>query len=44
MPKQQINPWSNNQTVDIEKLFSDFGIARILCAEASLSDIGITTR
>jgi tryptophanyl-tRNA synthetase len=29
MPKQQINPWSNNQTVDIEKLFSDFGIAPI---------------
>ena len=26
MPEPQINPWSNNQSVDIEKLFSDFGI------------------
>src|SRR5512136_23123 len=26
MPEPQINPWSNNQTVDVEKLFSDFGI------------------
>jgi tryptophanyl-tRNA synthetase len=29
MPEPQINPWSNNQTVDVEKLFSDFGIAPI---------------
>jgi len=26
MPQPQINPWSNNQSVDVEKLFSDFGI------------------
>ena len=26
MPEPQINPWSNNQSVDVEKLFSDFGI------------------
>jgi tryptophanyl-tRNA synthetase len=26
MPEPQINPWSNNQPVDVEKLFSDFGI------------------
>jgi tryptophanyl-tRNA synthetase len=26
MPEPQINPWSSNQSVDVEKLFSDFGI------------------
>ena len=26
MPEPQINPWSNNQSVDVEKLFSNFGI------------------
>jgi tryptophanyl-tRNA synthetase len=26
MHEPQINPWSNNQSVDVEKLFSDFGI------------------
>jgi tryptophanyl-tRNA synthetase len=26
MPEPQINPWSSNQFVDVEKLFSDFGI------------------
>jgi tryptophanyl-tRNA synthetase len=26
MPERQINPWSNNQSLDVEKLFSDFGI------------------
>ena len=26
MPEPQINPWSSNQSDDVEKLFSDFGI------------------
>jgi tryptophanyl-tRNA synthetase len=29
MQEPPINPWSNNQSVDIEKLFSDFGIEPI---------------
>jgi tryptophanyl-tRNA synthetase len=29
MQEPQINPWSSNQSVDVEKLFSDFGIEPI---------------
>jgi len=29
MPEPRINPWSSNQSVDIEKLFSEFGIEPI---------------
>jgi tryptophanyl-tRNA synthetase len=39
MQEQQINPWSNNQAVDIEKLFSDFGIEPIGAAIAGLPEI-----
>ena len=29
MPEPRINPWSSNQSVDVEKLFSEFGIEPI---------------
>ncbi|WAC05594.1 MAG: tryptophan--tRNA ligase [Methanoregula sp.] len=35
----EINPWSNNQAVDIDKLFSEFGIEPIAPALADLPEI-----
>ena len=35
----EINPWSNNQTIDVEKLFSEFGIEPITPALADLPHI-----
>jgi tryptophanyl-tRNA synthetase len=39
MPEPQINPWSNNQSVDVEKLFSDFGIDPIAPVIQELPDV-----
>ena len=39
MPEPQINPWSNNQSVDVEKLFADFGIDPIAPVISELPDI-----
>jgi tryptophanyl-tRNA synthetase len=39
MPEPQINPWSNNSSVDVDKLFSDFGIEPISAATADLPEI-----
>jgi len=35
----EINPWSSNQTIDVDKLFSEFGIEPIRPALADLPDI-----
>jgi tryptophanyl-tRNA synthetase len=39
MPEPQINPWSNNQFVDVEKLFSDFGIDPIAPVISELPNV-----
>ncbi len=39
MHEPQINPWSNNQSVDVEKLFSDFGIEPIAPVLSELPEI-----
>jgi tryptophanyl-tRNA synthetase len=39
MPEPQINPWSNNQFVDVEKLFADFGIDPIAQVISELPDV-----
>jgi tryptophanyl-tRNA synthetase len=39
MPEPQINPWSNNQSVDVEKLFSDFGIDPIAPVISELPNV-----
>jgi len=39
MPEPMINPWSNSTTVDVEKLFSDFGIEPISPVLSELPEI-----
>ena len=39
MPEPQINPWSNNSSVDIEKLFTDFGIEPISSVLSELPEV-----
>jgi len=39
MPEPQINPWSNNSSVDIEKLFTDFGIEPISSLLSELPEV-----
>ena len=39
MPEPQINPWSSNQSVDVEKLFSEFGIEPIAPVISELPEI-----
>jgi tryptophanyl-tRNA synthetase len=39
MPEPQINPWSNNSSVDIQKLFADFGIEPISSVLSELPDV-----
>jgi len=39
MPEPQINPWSNNSSVDIDKLFADFGIEPISSVLSELPDV-----
>ncbi|WP_067052753.1 tryptophan--tRNA ligase [Methanofollis ethanolicus] len=37
--QQGINPWASSQTVDVEKLFSDFGIEPISTATSGLPEV-----
>ncbi len=39
MPEPQINPWSSNSSVDIEKLFADFGIEPISNVLSELPEV-----
>ena len=39
MPEPQINPWSSNSSVDIEKLFADFGIEPISSVLSELPEV-----
>jgi tryptophanyl-tRNA synthetase len=39
MPEPQINPWSSNSSVDIEKLFADFGIDPISSVLSELPEV-----
>ncbi|MGA2914087.1 MAG: tryptophan--tRNA ligase [Methanoregula sp.] len=39
MPEPQINPWSSNQSVDVEKLFAEFGIEPISPVISELTEV-----
>src|SRR5512136_1599326 len=39
MPEPQINPWSSNQSVDVGKLFSEFGIEPIAPVISDLPEV-----